>query len=145
MTSVTLVRHLAARPEIVWDALITPEGLRQWMGPDDGPVLVAETDPRPKGRFRLRFRVLDGREFESRGEYLEVDAPRRLVMSWGWEDEDFRHVSRVEIDLERQVSGTRLTFTHSQLPSEASRKSHEDGWTGALDKLQRLWVERDSA
>ena len=137
MTSVTLVRHLDARAEIVWNALVTPEGLRQWMGPDQGPVLVAETDPTPQGRFRLRFRVQDGREFESRGKYLEVDPPRRLVMSWGWEDEGFEHVSRVEIDLEPQVRGTRLVFTHSHLPSEDARKSHEEGWTGALDKLQR--------
>ena len=33
--------------------------------------------------------------------------------------------------------GTELTFTHSRLQDEDSRRSHEDGWGGALDKLQK--------
>ena len=39
MTSLTLVRKIAARPSIVFDALITPEGVSRWWGPDAGPVL----------------------------------------------------------------------------------------------------------
>ena len=53
MTSLTLVRRIDARPSIVFDALITPEGIANWWGPDGGPVLVAETDPRVGGRFRF--------------------------------------------------------------------------------------------
>ena len=45
MTSLTLVRRIAARPSIVFDALTTPAGIACWWGPDDGPVLLAETDP----------------------------------------------------------------------------------------------------
>ena len=33
--------------------------------------------------------------------------------------------------------GTELTFTHTALWDEASEKSHEWGWTRALDKLVR--------
>ena len=84
MTSLTLVRRIAARPSIVFDALTTPDGIACWWGPDDGPVLVAETDIRVGGRFRVRFRMLDGSEHESSGEYIEVVKPTRLVMSWRW-------------------------------------------------------------
>jgi uncharacterized protein YndB with AHSA1/START domain len=62
MTSLTLVRRIKARPSIVFDALITPEGIASCWGPDGGPVLVAETDPQVGGRFRVRFRMLDGSE-----------------------------------------------------------------------------------
>src|SRR5262249_14104663 len=75
MTSLTLVRRIKARPLIVFDALTTPEGIAIWWGPDDGPVLVAETDPRVGGHFRVRFRRLDGSEHESSGEYLEFVKP----------------------------------------------------------------------
>ena len=44
MTSLTIVRRIAARPSIVFDALTTPEGIACWWGPDAGPVLLAETD-----------------------------------------------------------------------------------------------------
>ena len=62
MISLTLVRRIAARPSIVFDALVTPEGIGSWWGPDEGPVLIAETDVRVGGAFRVRFRMLDGTE-----------------------------------------------------------------------------------
>ena len=67
MTSLTLVRRIKARPSIVFDALTTAEGIASWWGPDGGPVLVAESDPQVGGRFRVRFRTLDGSEHESSG------------------------------------------------------------------------------
>ena len=138
MTSLTLVRRIAARPSIVFDAMTTPEGIVNWWGPDGGPVLIAETDVRVGGRFRVRFRMLDDTEHESTGEYLEVRKPERLAMSWRWEgEEDEGGSSRIEIDLRAIEEGTELTFTHSRLASEATRVTHEEGWTGSLDKLVR--------
>jgi hypothetical protein len=31
--------------------------------------------------------------------------------------------------------GTELTLTHEHLPDEEARNSHEQGWSGLLDKL----------
>jgi len=84
MTSLTLVRRIAARPSIVFDALTTPDGIACWWGPDAGPVLFAEADVRVGGPFRVRFRMLDGSEHESSGEYTEVVKPTRLAMTWRW-------------------------------------------------------------
>jgi uncharacterized protein YndB with AHSA1/START domain len=141
MTSLTLVRRIAARPAIVFDALTTPDGIACWWGPDDGPVLVAETDVRVGGRFRVRFRMLDGTEHESCGEYTEVDRPSRLAMTWLWteggEAVEAGAESQVEIDLRPIDTGTELTFTHSRLRTEASRDGHQWGWNGSLDKLER--------
>jgi len=110
MTSLTIVRRIKARPSIVFDALTTPEGIACWWGPDDGPVLLAETDVRVGGRYRVRFRMLDGTEHESSGEYFEIVRPERLAMSWGWAG------------------------------GEETRRSHEVGWNGALDKLERHFL-----
>jgi uncharacterized protein YndB with AHSA1/START domain len=137
MTSLTLVRRITARPSIVFDALTTPDGIACWWGPDAGPVLLAETDARIGGRFRVRFRTLDGLEHESSGEYLEVVRPERLAMSWRWEGGEDPGESLVEIGLRAIAEGTELTFTHSRLHDEDTRRSHEEGWNGALDKLQR--------
>jgi uncharacterized protein YndB with AHSA1/START domain len=106
-------------------------------------VLIAETDVRVGGRFRVRFRMLDGTEHESSGEYLEVRNPERLVMSWRWLcGEEDPNESRLEIDLRPIPEGTELTLTHSALFSEETRRSHEHGWTGALDKLVRHFQSR---
>ena len=141
MTSLTLVRRIAARPSIVFDALITPEGIAHWWGPDAGPVLLAETDVRVGGRYRVRFRMLDETEHEASGEYLEVVRPSRLAMSWRWlGGEEDPGESRLEFDLRPTPDGSELTLTHSRLHDEPSRASHEEGWSGALDKLQRHFL-----
>ncbi|MBV7482637.1 SRPBCC domain-containing protein [Bordetella sp. BOR01] len=138
MTSLTLVRRINAQPTTVFDALTTPDGIARWWGPDGGPVLVAETDVRVGGRFRVCFRMLDGSEHESSGEYLRVDPPHHLEMSWRWSgDEDGGGESRVDIALRAIDTGTELTFTHAGLQDEATRRGHEEGWSGALDKLVR--------
>ena len=143
MTSLTLVVRIKARPSIVFDVLTMPEGIAFWWGPDDGPVLVAETDPRIGGHFRVRFRMLDGSEHESSGEYLEVVKPERLSMSWRWTGgmEDPGE-SRIEIALRAIPDGTELIFTHSRLHDEETRRSHEAGWTGALHKLEARFANR---
>ncbi|KKC27513.1 SRPBCC family protein [Sphingomonas sp. SRS2] len=145
MTSMTLVRQIAARPALVFDAMTTPEGIASWWGPDEGPVLLAETDVRVGGSFRVRFRMLDGTEHESEGRYLEVIRPERIVMSWRWtengETDEGDEESRIEIGLRPIDSGTELTFTHARLQSEASRASHQDGWRGSLDKLVRHFAQ----
>jgi uncharacterized protein YndB with AHSA1/START domain len=137
MTELVLVRRIKARPQVVFDAIATPEGIVHWWGPDAGPVLVAEADVRVGGRYRVRFRMLDGSEHESSGQYLEVVRPERIVMDWRWtgavEDPG---VSRVEITLRPISEGTELTFTHSLLADEETRRSHEEGWTGSLRKLE---------
>jgi uncharacterized protein YndB with AHSA1/START domain len=140
MTSLTLVRRIKARPSIVFDALTTAEGISYWWGPDAGPVLVAEADPRVGGHFRVRFRMLDGSEHESSGEYLEVAKPERLSMSWRWTGAEDPGESLIEIRLRAVAEGTELTLTHSQLRDEESRRSHEEGWTGSLDKLERHFL-----
>ena len=102
-------------------------------------MLIAECDPRVGGRYRVRFRTLDSTEHESSGEFLEIVRPERVVMSWRWKDgvEDPGE-SRVEITLKAVPEGTELTFIHSQLHDEETRRGHEQGWTGSLDKLERM-------
>jgi uncharacterized protein YndB with AHSA1/START domain len=141
MTSLTLVRRIRARPQIVFDACTTPEGIVQWWGPDAGPVLVAEVDPRVGGRYRVRFRLLDRTEHESCGEFLEIVRPERVVMSWRWQGRvEDPGESRVEFRLKAVPEGTELTFVHSLLHDEETCRSHEGGWSGALDKLVALFA-----
>lgn len=142
MTSLTIVRRIAARPTIVWDALTTPEGMAMWFGPDAGPVLVSESDIRIGGDYRVRFRTLNGTEHEVSGTYLEVAAPSRLAMSWRWlEGGGGPGESRLEITLRAIAEGTELTLTHALLQDEEAAKGHEWGWNGALDKLERHFAQ----
>ena len=141
MTSLTLVRRIKARPQIVFDAVTTAEGIAQWWGCDSGPVLQAEANPRVGGLFRARFRMLDNTEHECGGAFLEIVRPERVVMSWRWKGgEEDPGESRLEITLKAIPEGTELTLVHSQLHDEETCRGHEGGWTGALDKLEALFA-----
>jgi uncharacterized protein YndB with AHSA1/START domain len=89
--------------------------------------------------------MLDGSEHESSGEYVDVVKPERLIMTWRWTGgvEDPGE-SLVEFRLRAVADGTELTVTHSGLHDDETRRSHEHGWSGALDKLERhfLVIER---
>jgi uncharacterized protein YndB with AHSA1/START domain len=137
MSSMTLVRQIAASPDTVFDVISTPEGIAQWWGPDAGPVLVAEFDARVGGRFRVRFRMLDGSEHECSGEVLELVRPVRLVTTWRWHGNEDEGASQIEISLKAAGSGCELVFTHARLSDPATAKGHEKGWNGSLDKLER--------
>jgi uncharacterized protein YndB with AHSA1/START domain len=143
VTSLTLVRQIKAPQGIVFDAVTTADGIANWWGPDAGPVLLSESDPRVGGKYRLRFRKLDDTEHECSGEFMVVDPPRRVVLTWRWlEGGADAGVSQVEIVLRAVGDVTELTFTHSRLQDETARGSHEGGWIGALDKLRGHFSER---
>ncbi len=141
MTAATLVRRIAARRSIVFDAFVTPEGLTSWWGPEDIPVLSATADVHVGGHFKVRFKTLDGLEHECTGQFLEIVTPERIVMSWRWseggEPEEQGAVSRLELHLRAIDTGTELALIHAALRNETSAHSHEWGWDGALKKLIR--------
>ena len=139
MSEATVIRRIAARPSIVFGALTTSEGMRSWWGPNDIPVLSAASDVRVGGSFCVRFRTSDGLEHECAGRFLEIDEPRRIVMSWQWtsggEPGEEERISRVEMHLRPIDTGTELTLIHADLRDAVSAGHHENGWAGALDKL----------
>jgi uncharacterized protein YndB with AHSA1/START domain len=150
MNEAVLVRRIAARPAIVFDALVTEDGIASWWGPrEDEPAISARVDPRVNGSFRVRFRTADGRVHECTGQFLEIVKPTRVVLSWRWaeggepDEVAANNVSRVEFRLRAIDTGTELTLIHSALQTEGSARSHEGGWGGALVKLLRQYPEKN--
>jgi uncharacterized protein YndB with AHSA1/START domain len=135
--SLTLKRRLAAPPEKVYAAWTQPAQLVKWFGPDSGPVLRAETDVRVGGRFHVVFRTEDGEEHDVSGTYQEVVLNQKLKFTWQWITLPERQ-SLVTILIKPEGEGSMLTLIHEQFFDEAARDGHERGWTGCLDKLERL-------
>jgi uncharacterized protein YndB with AHSA1/START domain len=132
--SVTIVRRIKATPARVFAAITKPELMIQWWSPDAGPTLSVEADVRPGGRFSIVFRLLNGDEHNPTGIYREVIPDTKLVFTWEWHGRPERE-SLVTFLLEPMDGGTELTLVHERLPDEAACRSHEQGWSGLLDKL----------
>ena len=96
----------------------------------------AELDPRPGGRYRID---VDGEHIAS-GEYQEVDPPRRLVMSWGWEGHPTvpPGSTTVEITLTPERGATVLRLRHLGLPDEKERRQHSEGWLLYTSRIRNV-------
>src|SRR5215472_3607022 len=135
--SLTLIRRIKAPPRAVFAAFVEPTHIMKWWGPDAGPTILAETDVRVGGQFRVVFVTLDGERHENRGEYLEIEPPARLVMAWWWAATPERR-SRVTVSIRPISGGSELTIHHEMFFDTATRDNHLSGWNGTLDKLERL-------
>jgi uncharacterized protein YndB with AHSA1/START domain len=134
--SLRLERRLGAPPEKVYAAWTEPEHLMQWFGPEGIEMLIAETDPRVGGRYRIVARSPDGEEHHVSGEYREVVPNEKLVFTWAWRSTPER-VSLVTLHIRPDGEGARLTLVHEQFFDEPARDRHRQGWTGSLDKLEK--------
>lgn len=134
LPSVTIVRRIKASPAKVWAAITQPDLMLEWWGPDAGPTLSVVADVRPGGQFSVMFRLLNGDEHNPTGIYREVVPETKLVFTWDLPGEQ-EPKSLVTFRLQPFDGGTELTLTHEYLPDENSRASHEQGWSGLLDKL----------
>jgi len=105
--------EIAAPPERVFRALTTPEELLAWWGsPETYRCESWHLDLRVGGHWQCSGTNASGRAFGVAGEYLEIDAPRRLAYTWQPSWVEARQTT-VRIELERTPAGTRLTWTHS--------------------------------
>ena len=83
-------------------------------------------DVREGGAWRTVMRNAEGAAHIVSGVYREIAPPRRLVMTWGWEQPDGSrgHETTIELDFEPAPDGTRLRLVQRVFATVgASRRS----------------------
>lgn len=128
------VTYIRSTPEKVWRALIEPEFTRQfWVG------TTQESEWKPGATWRLV--KPDGATADS-GEIVEIDAPRRLVLTWQnhmFPEANAEGHSRLTYELEAKGDEVKLTVRH-----EMERKDSKligkvsNGWPQILSSLKTL-------
>lgn len=125
---ITFERRIRALPETVFAFFTDEEKYAKWMG------VEASLDPVPGGEFR----VVNPDGVVTRGVFVDLDPPRRLVLTWGFEGHP--HVpegsSTVTVTLEEADGETLLRLVHSGLPDEHWATMHEQGWHKYLERLK---------
>jgi uncharacterized protein YndB with AHSA1/START domain len=117
----------------VFRHLTDPAAMVRWMGQH------ATLEPAPGGAFEV-----DINGVPVRGRYLEVDPPRRVVVSWGVAGSTGMPPgsTRVEFTLSPTPSGTRLRLVHRNLPPDQAAM-HGTGWGHFLARLAQAVTDRD--
>lgn len=128
-TDLTYERELRVRasPETIFELLTDAKAFSLWMGSG------ARLDPRRGGGFELDL----GPGVRVRGQYIEVERPKRVVFGWGFEGGVLPLApgeSRVEFTLIPDGEYTVVRLRHSGL-SPALREFHDAGWGLYLPRL----------
>ena len=78
----------------------------------------------------------DGDHMFVKGVFREILPPRRLVMTWEWEQTSMDgEVSTVTVEFRRSGKGTEIDLLHEGFGSEDVGARHQGGWEGCLASL----------
>jgi uncharacterized protein YndB with AHSA1/START domain len=128
------VTYIRTTPAKLWEALTTPEFMKQyWFGID------FQTDWKVGSPWKMGYP--DGRVTDT-GEIVEFKCPRRIVLKW-------RHALRPElaaegdarcvIELEPKDGAVKLTVTHSIERADSKLiEAVAGGWPQILSNLKSL-------
>ena len=131
-----------ASPARVWSALTDPAEIEQYMF---GSEVVTDWEPGSRIVWKGEY---EGKSYEDRGEILEAEPERRLVLTHfsplgGEEDaEENYHTLTYELD---EVDGqTRVTLTQDNNTSPDAAEHSRANWEKMLAGLKAV-VERSAA
>jgi uncharacterized protein YndB with AHSA1/START domain len=122
-----------APPEVVFQALITPESINQWFGTQS-----AEVDPRPGGKYLLSWKYqVDGRDvMGGPTKILELVPGQKLVLDWpDWRGDASVSGQTITFLLKPAGKGTELTFVHAGFSRTADISDYGFGWPYFLGLL----------
>jgi uncharacterized protein YndB with AHSA1/START domain len=119
---------IQAEPETVFRFFTDSTRWARWWGAG------STIEPRAGGDLYIRHPG----NVESRGNVVSIEAPRRIVFTYGFVSGNPvpPGASRVTIELEAIREGTRLMLTH-EFPTAAPRDEHVQGWRFHWGRIRR--------
>lgn len=129
----SITRIFDAPRELVFRCMIDPEHLTHFWGPVgvSTPIENITLDPRPGGVFEtIMVNDADGAEYPSRGVFVEIDEPARLV----WREPEFGMTTTstfVELDDGR----TEVHIHQTNLPEMFQTPEAKAGFESSLDRF----------
>ena len=134
---ITIRRVFDAPRERVWQEWSEPERFADWFGGPEAevPLETVMMDVRPGGAWRATmFFGRDRRVIRWKGEYVEVVAPERLVLTFSdGPDEVYELVTVVLNDLGSGRTEMLFEQRGHMRPEEYDRT--KDGWAGFFDRM----------
>jgi uncharacterized protein YndB with AHSA1/START domain len=124
-----------AKPVDVFPYFTDPALMVRWIGRE------AKLDARAGGPYQIEINPGD----TAAGEYVLIDPPSRLVMTWGWVGSASvpPGATTLEVTLTASDGGTLVRLVHRDLPDAEQRSQHDHGWSGFLSRLPAAAIGAD--
>jgi len=140
---VVICRDFPAPRALVFQAWSTADHIQRWFCPAHFTVPHATVDFRPGGLCEICMRAPDGQEFWSRGHYIEIVPPERLVFTLGigGRTDEPQFTALTTVTFEDNAGTTRMTIRQAYEIFEETALGAVDGapegWRTTLDKLEQ--------
>ncbi|RWE29727.1 MAG: SRPBCC domain-containing protein [Mesorhizobium sp.] len=132
--------EIEAPPERIFEALVGKDIEHWWRSADIGRMVDCSADLRVGGHWTAIVRTADGTDLPASGEFLEIEAPRRIVQTraYAWDHPTLgRRQTTVAWLLQPIARGTRLTICHGGFAGlHEAAAEHAEGWARVLARLQ---------
>jgi|GraSoiStandDraft_4_1057263.scaffolds.fasta_scaffold308782_3 uncharacterized protein YndB with AHSA1/START domain len=135
-STITITRTVAASPDRVFDAWTDVTQLAAWWWPQLAGTTY-DVDARQGGCYRISSPAIG---VTVSGVFTEVDRPRRLVLTWRWEDDGEPEAvveDTVVVTFEADADGTVVTVAHTSVAHEPEGGAAQ-GWNDVMDRLVRF-------
>lgn len=132
-------RKMPAPREVVYQAWIDPQGIREWMCPGDVTSAEAVLDVRVGGSYRIVMKGKD-RDHVHTGVYQVVEPNAKLVFTWTQEGNEV--ITLVTVEFLPRGSKSELVLTHERFTKSDVAKRYESGWGTIADKLAAYLTQR---
>ena len=142
-STITISLSVAASPEYVFRAGPTSSSSRRGGGPT-WPARRTTSTRVPAAAPRISSPAIGA---TVTGVFTEVDAPRRLVFTWSWEDDgepDAVVEDTVVVTFEPADEGTLVTVASTSVAHEPEGGA-EQGWNDVMERLVQLYDPEGSA
>ena len=124
----------------LFELLSTPEHMEAWFSPaEEIPIKVFQHEFKVNVCYQLRYTQPDGSYAVVSGKFLQIEFPRLICFTWEWQQGDAHAAipTVVTWHLKIQGGGSELTVIHEQLPDQNYFMRHQNGWLGALMRLDK--------
>ncbi len=131
-----------AKREKVFKAWTDAKMLRQWFYPAGFSIDLCEADAKVGGCFRIHMRSPNGTIYPTKGEYMEVQAPSRLVYMDSWDDDRQKNPKmQITVLFEEEDEQTQLSlytaFSSKEHREEVLAQGVKEGWMMFMDNLTK--------
>lgn len=143
MTPLVIKRVMPCSKRQLFDAWAKPTVMSRWFFASQTPVKnsTVRSSFTVGGSYSMTMHLKTG-DYTMSGEYTEINRYNRITFTWS------SHIienSLVQLDFrELSPNRTEMVLTQTRFPSAEVRASHDQGWSGCLDSLERF-VAREYA
>jgi uncharacterized protein YndB with AHSA1/START domain len=141
-------RTIPAPRSQVFEAMVDPKAVEQWLAPEGARAKLERFEPRPGGAFVMTLIFADDGATKRKttsnsdrveGTFAEVMPPERIRQQFTFvsDDPQFAGTMTMTWRLAGVVGGTLVTVTATDVPGGISAEDHRKGMDSSLANLAR--------